>query len=109
MSDVTVVGNVMSMNPPVSVSSVNTPPDPNAVALVPETVNSNSSPKPASDVSFFILRVPVAESVNVHTTFSFGATFTIMPLSVVVAATALLVHVTLERFHPLGVSLSIIV
>jgi len=93
----------------VFVSSVNTPDGPNAVALVPESVNSNVSPNPAADVSLTIIRSPTAESINVHVTASAGETVTIIPSSVSVVATELPVHVTLERFHPGGIVVSFIV
>jgi len=99
----------MSIKLPVSVSSVNTPNGPNAVALVPVTVNSNVSPSSELNVSLIILRVPSAESVNVHSTSSPGETVTIIPLPVSAVATVLPVHVTLARLHPAGSEVSVIV
>ena len=93
----------------VVVSSVNDPPSPNVAELGPVTVNPNEPPKPTSDVSLVIFREDAAVSINVHSTDSVGETVTIMPVPVAAVATALPVHVTLARLHPVGSVLSIIV
>ena len=89
------------MNPGVAVSSVNLPDVPNVNSLAPVIVNPNESPNPAADVSFFIFRVADAESTNVHSTVSFGETTTVIESVPVVSSTALPVHVTLARLHPM--------